>query len=142
MSNIWIDNYEIVDSYGKNLILNQKLPFAADDKKQLCMIMAMRNGMPIATIFVACHIQQFCGAANGRNVVISAAVVISAHEISPLILCILSFYHILLLFSTIKISANSRNMMGLAKLMHNFMRFAQFETVQILQIAENFQIAI
>ena len=50
-----------------------------DDIKKLDMIVSMRHRMPVAAIFGAGNIQQFCCAANGKALILIQTVMASAH---------------------------------------------------------------
>ena len=79
----FIDNDQIVDIHRKDLILDNKLTLAADNIKQFRMLVCMGNGMPVTTVSGAGHIQQFCGTADGKILVLFKTVMISAHKITP-----------------------------------------------------------
>ena len=50
VGDVGVDNDQIVHIHGKNLILDEKLSFAADNKKQFCVIVCMRYGMPVTAV--------------------------------------------------------------------------------------------
>ena len=63
---IGVDNDQIVGFDRVKLILNQKLTLAVHDIKEFQMVMGMGHGMPVSAILGTGNIQQLCGTANGK----------------------------------------------------------------------------
>lgn len=80
MGYIGIDEDQVVHIYGIDLTLDQELPFAAGDEKQLRIRMGMKDGMPVAAIFTARNIQQFYVAANAEGPFLPTAIIRPTHK--------------------------------------------------------------
>ena len=81
MENVGIDDDQVIGVYGKDLALDQKLPFSANDEEKLCVGVGVGNRMPVVSVAVAGYIHKLCCALGGKGTAGTLAIIILAHQI-------------------------------------------------------------
>lgn len=104
VEHVGIDDYQMIGVDGIELIVDQKLSFSANYIKKLHMVVGMGNRVPVAAIFGAGNIQQFCGAPDGVGQVFVHCIMTSAHGWKTFLLWVIdidSIYHIIAYCKTV-----------------------------------------
>ena len=78
-----VDDHQMVCIHGIELIVNEKLPFSANDIKKLRMIVGVGDGIPVSTVFGTGDIQQLYSTANRIGSFLIHGVMTSAHGRIP-----------------------------------------------------------